>query len=239
MCAKGPGPDLLDYERRLWAAGLTRVAGVDEAGRGPLAGPVVAAAVVFDPSYAQEHLNGELEGLTDSKQLSETRREHFFEILYGSPFVMVSVGHSEPAEIDSANILNATHFAMERAVSDLQVMPEHVLVDGLPVKGLSCISTAIVKGDSLSLSIAAASVVAKVTRDRLMLKLDKEYPQYGFSSHKGYGSKRHIQALFEHGPSPVHRRSFRPVREAQEIHDRRTRNYVLPPSGQLEWELKR
>lgn len=239
MRGEGPGPNLLDYERRLWSGGLLRVAGLDEAGRGPLAGPVVAAAVVFDPQYAEKEAPGVLKGLTDSKQLTESRREHFFDILCCSSDLMLSVGLSDPVEIDSINILNATHRAMERAVSGLAVLPEQVLVDGLPVKGLPCDSTAIVKGDSRSLSIAAASVIAKVTRDRMMLKLDKEYPEYGFASHKGYGSKRHMQALLEHGPSPIHRRSFRPVREAQEIHDRRDRNPVSTSSAQLEWEMER
>lgn len=231
------GPALLDYERKLWSSGLQRVAGVDEAGRGPLAGPVVAAAVVIRPDYAEKEALGLLEGLTDSKKLTEARRDHFFDILSGSSCIMLCVGLSEPDEIDSINILNATHTAMTRAVSGLEILPEHVIVDGLPVKGLPCDSTAIVKGDALSLSIAAASVIAKVTRDRIMRKLDKLYPEYGFCTHKGYGSKRHIQALFEYGPSPIHRRSFRPVREAQEIRDRRARN-TLPHSGaQLEWEL--
>jgi ribonuclease HII len=212
---------LLRIEREHWDRNLGRLAGVDEAGRGPLAGPVVAAAVVFDRSFVEAEEHGLLNGLTDSKKLSASRRESFFfELLDNSPFVETGVGVSEVAEIDSVNILRATHLAMSRAVANLAPLPDHVLVDGLAVEGLPCPSTAIVAGDSKSLSIAAASVVAKVVRDDLMKKLDVLYPEYGFAGHKGYGSKAHIQALFEHGPTPVHRRSFRPVREAREIRRR-------------------
>jgi ribonuclease HII len=195
---------------------MTRVAGVDEAGRGPLAGPVVAAAVILDPSFAQAEEGGALSGLIDSKQLTESRREFFFRLLLDSP-VMIGIGSAGVHEIDELNILRATHLAMLRAVMKLAVRPEQVLVDGLPVTGLPFPTLAVVKGDTISLSIAAASVAAKVVRDRGMKALDLEYPQYGFAQHKGYGSRRHIQALFEHGPSPVHRHSFRPVREAAEI----------------------
>lgn len=193
------------------------MAGVDEAGRGPLAGPVVAAAVVFSRAFVEAEEFGVLTGLTDSKQLSESRRDRFFGILTSSPSVETAVGLAEVGEIDRINILRATHLAMARAVRNLPRPPDHVLVDGLPVQGLPVPSTAIVRGDSLSLSIAAASVVAKVVRDRHMRELDAEFPAYGFARHKGYGSRSHIQALFEHGPSPVHRRSFRPVLEAAAI----------------------
>lgn len=208
---------MLRFERQCWESGLIRPAGVDEAGRGPLAGPVVAAAVVMEREFAEREISAALDGLNDSKQLTEQRREAFFKILTSSPSISFSVGMASVEEIDSLNILAATHVAMARAVAGLSVRPDHVLVDGLPVKGLGVPSTAIVKGDSKSLFIAAASVVAKVTRDRIMCELDAKYPEYGFSRHKGYGSARHMRALLEHGPSEAHRRSFRPVREALEI----------------------
>jgi ribonuclease HII len=211
---------LLRFERECWDKGWARVAGVDEAGRGPLAGPVVAAAVVFNRAFAETEEFGVLAGLTDSKQLSESRRNVFFGILSSSPFVETAVGLADVGEIDRINILRATHLAMARAVQNLPSLPEHVLVDGLPVQGLPVPSTAIIRGDSLSLSIAAASVIAKVVRDRRMRELDVEYPVYGFAQHKGYGSRSHIQALFEYGPSPIHRRSFRPVLEATAIRAR-------------------
>ena len=207
---------MLRFERQYWDTGVDRLAGVDEAGRGPLAGPVVASAVIFTRSFAEAEEHGRLDGLTDSKKLSAARREHFFRILKSSP-VEIGVGLADVAEIDDINILQATYLAMARAVAALPRLPQHVLVDGNPVKGLPCPSTAIVKGDSLSLSIAAASVVAKVTRDNLMRELDLLYPEYGFARHKGYGSAAHIQALLEHGPCPVHRRTFAPVRDALTI----------------------
>jgi ribonuclease HII len=204
---------LLHYERQAWAAGFHKVAGVDEAGRGPLAGPVVAGAVLFDADFLQAEERGLLAGLTDSKKLSASRREHFFAILTANPAVKFGVGHANVAEIDSENILNATHLAMSRALAQLDFLPDHALVDGLPVPGLPCPSTAIVGGDGLSLSIAAASVIAKVTRDRIMVELDGQYPAYGFSRHKGYGTKEHLEALRLHGPASCHRRSFAPVRQ--------------------------
>jgi ribonuclease HII len=211
---------LLRFEREFWEKGVNRLAGVDEAGRGPLAGPVMAAAVIFEPGFAGAEENGILKGLTDSKKLSESRRDHFFDILMNSDHVEAGVGVAETSEIDDLNILRATHVAMARAVNALSSVPDHVLVDGLPVRGLPCTSTAIIRGDSKSLSIAAASIVAKVTRDARMKELDRLYPQYGFARHKGYGSKVHIQALLEFGPCPIHRRSFRPVREAADIRSR-------------------
>jgi ribonuclease HII len=211
---------LLQFERQCWEKGFREVAGVDEAGRGPLAGPVMAAAVIFERSFLETEEHGLLEGLTDSKKLSEAKREHFFEILSSSPQVKSGVGIAGVDEIDSINILNATHRAMMRAVEKLSCAPDHILVDGLFVKGFPCSSTAIIGGDGRSLSIAAASVIAKVTRDRQMKEMAVQYPQYGFEKHKGYGSKFHMQALLEYGPSPVHRMSFRPVREASEIRGR-------------------
>lgn len=204
---------MLHYERQAWAAGFQRVAGVDEAGRGPLAGPVVAGAVLFDPEFLQAEEKGLLAGLTDSKKLSESRRERFFAVLTANPAVKFGIGQADVAEIDSRNILRATHLAMSRALAQLSFLPDHVLVDGLPVPGLPCPSTAIVGGDGLSLSIAAASIMAKVTRDRIMVELDREYPLYGFARHKGYGTKEHLEALRAHGPAACHRKSFAPVRQ--------------------------
>jgi len=208
---------MLEYERQHWQAGYSLLAGVDEAGRGPLAGPVVAGAVAAPRELLEGEADALLGGLTDSKKLTERRREAFFEILENHPDIMVGVGEASVEEIDQLNILRATHLAMARAIRALPTPPDYVLVDGRPVEGLPCSSTAIVGGDGVSLLIAAASVVAKVTRDRQMVELDRLYPLYGFAKHKGYGSRAHMQALFEHGPSPVHRRSFRPVREAEAI----------------------
>ncbi len=164
--------------------------------------------------YAESEFSGIFSKLTDSKKLTSKSRDVFFDLLKASSIVEIGVGVSTVGEIDKINILRATHLAMSRAVDDLQPVPEHVLVDGLPVKGLSCPSTAIVKGDSKSLLIAAASVIAKVTRDRMMKEMDQRFPGYGFAKHKGYGTKVHMEALKSLGASPVHRRSFAPVREA-------------------------
>lgn len=208
---------MLQFERQAWAAGHKRVAGVDEVGRGSLAGPVVAAAVVFDVSFLQSHENGRLSGLNDSKQLTEKEREFFNSLLTESPLVQIGLGMADVAEIDEVNILHATHRAMARALLKLEPPPDHALVDGLFVPGLPCASTPIVEGDAKSLSIAAASVVAKVFRDNLMRDMAREYPEYGFAEHKGYGTKAHTQALMEYGPSPIHRRTFRPVRDIVRI----------------------
>lgn len=211
---------MLQFERQAWGQGAGFLAGVDEAGRGPLAGPVVAAAVVFDRDFLEAEQYGVLREITDSKCLSESKREELFAFLSGNSAVRFSVGESSVEEIDRINILKATHQAMARALQGLSPAPDCALVDGLPVPGLSCRSIPIVRGDSRSLSIAAASIVAKVTRDHRMLSLDTKYPSYGFSRHKGYGTKAHLQALLEHGPCPEHRLSFRPVREV--IRMRRT-----------------
>jgi ribonuclease HII len=211
---------LLSFERQYWDAGLERVAGIDEAGRGPLAGPVVAAAVVLAPGFADREEHGLLAGIDDSKKLTAARREHFHDLLMTSRDVQVGVGQADAAEIDEVNILRATHLAMRRAIASLPVAPQFALVDGRSVPGLPCRSEAIVGGDARSLSVAAASIVAKVVRDRLMKQLDAVYPVYGFGAHKGYGTSAHMQALLEHGPCPIHRRSFRPVREAAGIRER-------------------
>jgi ribonuclease HII len=199
-------PDLWRHEREAFADGHDIVAGVDEAGRGPLAGPVVAACVVLPRGF-------DAAGINDSKQLTEARRERAYErICREAVAVGVAVIHHDT--IDTINILRATHVAMRQAILRLEpwAAPSLVLVDGLPVPGLPCPTVrALVKGDALSVSIAAASIVAKVTRDRLMAIMDRRYPGYGFARHKGYSAPAHLLALRHLGPSPIHRRSFAPV----------------------------
>jgi ribonuclease HII len=202
--------DHFAFERVLWNRGATRIAGVDEAGRGPLAGPVVAAVAILPVRWAASGLPDELEGLNDSKQLTRLQREDFFAFLTACVEVESAVAQIDAAEIDAVNILQATHRAMNDALAKLN--PEHALVDGRPVKTLCVPQTAIVKGDARSYSIAAASVLAKVTRDRLMLDFDRQWPIYGFAAHKGYGTARHLAALAAHGPCPIHRRSFAPLK---------------------------
>jgi len=181
------------------------IAGVDEAGRGPTAGPVVAAAVVLDPATAPD-------GLNDSKQLTKRRREQLFADLWAT--AIIGVGVAEPEEIDRANILWATMAAMSRAVAALPLTPDIVLIDGNRTPDLACAARAVVKGDAISVSIAAASIIAKVTRDRLMDEADARWPVYGFVRHAGYPTQIHRDALMAHGPCPIHRRSFAPVKAA-------------------------
>ena len=199
------------FERELSAGGALRIAGVDEAGRGPLAGPVAVAAVIFPPDWIRSGLPDSLQGLNDSKQLSPRRRDGFFDALRDFPEIARAIVLVEAEEIDRLNILRATHAGMTRALAGLKPEPDHVLVDGLPVEAITLPQTAVVKGDSLSYSIAAASVLAKVTRDRLMLEHHRRWPEYGFDVHKGYPTAVHLKALRRHGPCPIHRRSFAPV----------------------------
>jgi ribonuclease HII len=207
--------DQFEFESKLWANGLTRVAGVDEAGRGPLAGPVVAAAVILPPHWGESGLPEALRGLNDSKQLTEARREEFFTVLTRLPEIRFAVAAIDAPMIDRINILQATHRAMNTALAQLDPAPEHSLVDGNPVKTLRFPHTAIVKGDCRSHSIAAASVLAKVTRDRMAVVWDREWPEYGFAVHKGYGTPQHLEAIRRHGPCPLHRRSFAPLKPVQ------------------------
>ena len=196
--------DLFESEAR--RCGYRLVAGLDEAGRGPLAGPVVAAAVIL-PRRCR------LAGLNDSKQLTEAERER----LYGEirqRAVGIGVGQASEREIDAMNILEATRLAMRRAIQALPSLPDYLLLDALELRAVPLPQRAIVKGDALSVSIAAASVVAKVTRDRVMNAFHREYPQYNFRAHKGYGTAEHLRLLAVHGPCAIHRRSFRPVGEA-------------------------
>jgi ribonuclease HII len=179
------------------------IAGVDEVGRGPLAGPVVAAAVILDP-------NNLIEGLRDSKKLTEKRREELTEIIKQQS-LCYAYGRAEPHEIDSINILQASLLAMQRAVVNLSLQPNYVYVDGQHCPNLTCPVEAIIKGDQLIAEISAASIIAKVLRDKEMVEFDKIYPGYGFASHKGYPTKQHLIALEKLGVTPIHRRSFAPV----------------------------
>jgi ribonuclease HII len=202
----------LSHECDLWQKGATLVAGVDEAGCGPLAGPVVAAAVVFPRQWLESGLPSKLRGLNDSKQLDEEQRAKFFSVLTSHSEIRSAVATVEVAMIDRINIRQAAWRAMQQALDQLQPRPEHVLVDGLKIRWLPYAQTALVQGDCKSYSIAAASVLAKVTRDRLMIELDKSYPGYGFAEHKGYATPRHYAAIAERGACAIHRRSFAPFR---------------------------
>lgn len=192
---------LLQVEIALRKKGYLRIAGVDEAGRGPLAGPVVAAACIFPPNLYPESLN-------DSKQLTPEQRETLFAFL--SPRVEHAIAIIDVAEIDRLNIFHATMQAMRKAIEPLE--PDYVLIDGNRMPATTPPGEALVKGDARSLSIAAASIFAKVTRDRLMVEHARRYPQYGFEQHKGYGTPEHLAALAQWGPCPLHRRSFEPVK---------------------------
>lgn len=194
------------FETEAQRCGYRLVAGLDEAGRGPLAGPVVAAAVIL-PRRCQ------LAGLNDSKQLTEMERERLYDEIRRRA-VGIGVGQASEREIDAMNILEATRLAMCRAIQVLPVMPDYLLLDAIELSAVSLPQRAIIKGDTLSMSIAAASVIAKVTRDRLMGDYHRQYPQYNFQAHKGYGTAEHLRMLAVHGPCAIHRRSFRPVAEA-------------------------
>jgi len=188
------------YEARAWRAGLARVAGVDEAGRGPLAGPVVAAAVIIPPARR-------IKGLADSKLLAPERRQELFEVILARALA-VGVGIVDHETIDRVNILEATRRAMLEAVARLAMPPELVITDFVRLSRLPCPQRNLVDGDARCASVAAASIIAKVTRDRLMLEADQQFPEYGFARHKGYATPEHLAALDRHGPCPLHRRSF-------------------------------
>lgn len=192
--------DWLNFENQAYANGYCAVCGVDEAGRGPLAGPVCAAAVILPRGCM-------IDGVNDSKKLSEKKREALFDVIRDTA-VASSVGWASVEEIEEINILNAAMLAMQRAVEGLASPSDFALIDGNKTPPLSIPAQAIIKGDALSMSVAAASILAKVSRDRLMLELAKEYPQYGFEKHKGYGTKLHMERIREYGPSPIHRLSF-------------------------------
>ena len=196
--------ETLVREKVFWSSGQTRIAGVDEVGVGPLAGPLMAAAVILPPTIA-------IDGVRDSKKVSPKRREELFEEITAAA-VAWSVGEVTPAEVDQLNPYHGALEAMRRAVTGLSEAPEHVLVDARTIPEISFPQTAIVRGDASVYSIAAASIVAKVSRDRRMAVLDQTYPGYGFSRHAGYGTPEHFRALDDLGPCPAHRRSFAPVR---------------------------
>jgi ribonuclease HII len=198
------------YELELLERGVTRIAGVDEAGRGPLAGPVFAAAVVFPQEWARAGLPKPLREVNDSKALNAATREALFAELTSRTEVQFAIAQVDVLLIDQINILQASHRAMNMALAQLQPPPEHVLVDGLRVRSMQLPHTAIVSGDALSYSIAAASILAKVSRDRLMVELDRAYPGYGFAEHKGYGTPGHLAALDALGVCAIHRQSFAP-----------------------------
>ncbi len=202
----------LSYERELWQQGSTLVAGVDEAGCGPLAGPVVAAAVVFPSGWLESGLCSKLRGLNDSKQLTEEQREKFFAVLTAHAEIRYAISTVSVEMIDQINIRQAAWRAMNLALDQIQPRPEHVLVDGLKIKWLPYPQTALVQGDARSYSIAAASVLAKVTRDRQMREYAQLYPGYGFAEHKGYATPKHYAAINQLGACPIHRRSFAPFR---------------------------
>lgn len=192
-------------EKELWAEGKFAVAGVDEAGIGPLAGPVVSAAVILPKTFS-------FRGIDDSKKLTPARREKLYPIILEEA-LSASIAVVDIQEIDSINIYHAGLLSMRRAVEGLSMKAEHALVDGREIPDLHCSQTRIVGGDAIEVSIAAASILAKVTRDRIMRELDAEYPHYGFAQHKGYPTQMHQEALAAHGPSPVHRMSFGAVRD--------------------------
>lgn len=192
--------DLWTLENEMYDSGVKLICGVDEAGRGPLAGPVCAAAVILPRGL-------DIPGLNDSKKLSEKKREALFDVICSSAKAY-GIAFAEVEEIESQNILNATFLAMNRAIAKLGIEPELALIDGNRNSGIELPSRCVIKGDSTCADIAAASILAKVTRDRYMLEMAREYPQYHFEKHKGYGTKLHYEALREYGPSPIHRRSF-------------------------------
>jgi len=195
-----------EFEREARLCGYRRVAGIDEAGRGPLAGPVVAAAVILPPRCR-------LSGVNDSKQLSGEERERLYALILEQA-VGVGIGSADVAEIDQLNILGATRLAMRRAIDQLAPSPDYLLIDAVALPGVRVPARPIITGDSLSISIAAASIIAKVTRDRLMARYHDMFPDYGFLSHKGYGTPEHRERLLRHGPCSIHRRTFAPVQEA-------------------------
>ncbi len=206
---EGGPEDPLAYERAYWGRGLSRIAGVDEVGRGPLAGPVVAAAVILRPGQW-------IEGATDSKRLARRAREELHGRIVAEA-LGVGIGAASAREIDRRNILQATRLAMERAVRALPRAPDHIVVDGLPLKGAPWPHDAVVKGDGRVHTIGCASIVAKVFRDRLMCRLAARYPRYRWDSNMGYGTPDHLRALGEWGPSPHHRLTFRPTQMELEL----------------------
>jgi len=208
--------DLLEFESDLNSKGITLIAGVDEVGRGPLYGPVVAAAVILPVGY-------KLEGLTDSKKLSAKKRDNFYSIIMEQA-VAIGVGIKSAKRIDEINIYEATKEAMYEAIDNLKIKPEHVLIDAMKLEKLECPFTSIIKGDSKSESIAAASVIAKVTRDRMMDEEGKIHPEYGFEKHKGYPTRAHVEAVLKNGVLEEYRKTFEPIKSiinGSEVNERK------------------
>lgn len=197
--------DRWHFERAARAKGYAQVAGVDEAGRGPLAGPLVVAACIMPATF-------DVEGIDDSKKLSEKERERLFKRLQSDPNLLFAIEILSPQEVDRLNILQATFEGMRRALRGLPQAPDYALIDGKNLPDAPCCSEGIIKGDARSYSIGAASILAKVTRDRIMLELDRLYPNYGFKRHKGYGTAEHLKAIETYGPTPIHRMSFAPLK---------------------------
>lgn len=201
--------DNYKYERELREKGITLIAGVDEVGRGPLVGPVVAACCILPEKF-------NLDGLTDSKKLSEKKRDYYFEEIKRQA-ISYGIGVVSAKKIDEVNIYEATKIAMKEAINNMSVKPEHILIDAMPLE-LDIPTTSIIKGDLKSITISAASVLAKVTRDRMLYELDKEYPMYDFKSNKGYGTKKHLEAIDKFGVIDEHRRSYSPVSDYLDKH---------------------
>lgn len=201
--------DLYQYERELIGKGIRLIAGVDEVGRGPLVGPVVTAAVILPINY-------QLEGLNDSKKLTEKKRDKFYDIIMQDA-IAVAIGMKDAEVIDEVNIYEATKLAMKDAINGLKIKPEHVLIDAMPLD-IDIPHTSIIKGDAKSLSIAAASVIAKVTRDRMLIELDQKYPMYNYKKNKGYPTKEHIEAINKYGIIPGYRKTYGPVKDYLEKH---------------------
>ncbi len=196
--------DALEYEKKLYKEGIELIAGVDEVGRGPLVGPVVAAAVILPKNYA-------LPGLTDSKKLTEKKRNIYYDLLMKDALA-IGIGEVSSQKIDEINIYEASRMAMIEAINNLEIKPEHILSDAMPLN-IGIPNTSIIHGDLLSLSISAASVIAKVTRDRMMYELDKEHPEYGFGKHKGYPTKLHLENIKKYGVLENYRFTYKPVRD--------------------------
>jgi ribonuclease HII len=228
MCAKFW--NRLSHERALWDQGIRLVAGVDEAGCGPLAGPVVAAAVMFPHTWSGPGLCGSLRGLNDSKQLSIEQREKYFERITTHPEILHSVVTVDVEMIDRVNIRQAAWRGMQMALDQLPARPEHVLVDGLRIRWLPYAHTALVDGDARSYTIAAASVLAKVIRDRLMHAYDAQFPGYGFGEHKGYATPQHYKAIEKLGPCPIHLRYFAPFRPMESELELFPADQLQPPA---------
>jgi len=208
-------PRRFRYECALADQGVALIAGVDEAGRGPLAGPVFAAAVIFPLEWICGEMPKPLRPINDSKQLTAEEREILFAEITSRPHIRFGIAQVDVEMIDQINILQATHRAMNAALAQLQPPPQHVLVDGLRVASMQLPHTALVGGDGLSYSIGAASILAKVSRDRVMIELDQHYPAYGFAEHKGYATPEHLAAIKAHGACPIHRQTFSPFRPLQ------------------------